>query len=168
MFKKTSKQVSGEGIMGEKKGVPSIISRGLTITGNLVSDGELQIDGRVEGDIHCVSLVVGLGGEVVGEVHATALRLHGQVTGQVRAESVFLAATARMVGDVHHQSLAIEPGAFLQGMCRRSDEVAQIAAVPSAPAEPEIEPEPAPVAANTDSQRLIQGKPVRGLVGVAS
>ena len=156
--------------MGEKKGVPSIISRGLTITGNLVSDGELQIDGRVEGDIHCVSLVVGLGGEVVGEVRATGLRLHGQLTGQVRAESVFLAATARMIGDVHHQSLAIEPGAFLQGMCRRSDDVAQIAAVPATVAEPESEsePEPSPVAANTDSPRMVQGKPVRGLVGVAS
>lgn len=151
--------------MAEKKGVPSIISRGLTITGNLVSDGELQIDGRVEGDIHCVSLIVGLGGEVIGEVRANALRLHGQITGQVRADSVFLAATARMVGDVHHQSLAIEPGAYLQGMCRRSDEVAQIAAVPTAAAEPEIEPEPA---ANAESPRLIPGKPVRGLVGVAS
>lgn len=154
--------------MAEKKGIPSIISRGLTITGNLDSDGELQIDGRVEGDIHCVSLVVGLGGEVVGEVRATALRLHGQLTGQVRAESVFLAATARMVGDVHHQSLAIEPGAFLQGMCRRSDDVVQIAAAPSAQAEPEIEPEPAQSAANADSARLIPGKPVRGLMGVAS
>lgn len=148
--------------MAEKKSVPSIISRGLTITGNLVSDGELQIDGRVEGDIHCISLVVGLSGEVVGEVRATAMRLHGQLTGQVRAESVFLAATARMVGDVHHQSLAIEPGAYLQGMCRRSDDMVQIAAVPPAEAETEAD------ASAADAQRLIPGKPVRGLMGVAS
>lgn len=150
--------------MAEKKGVPSIISRGLTITGNLVSDGEIQVDGRVEGDIHCVSLVVGLGGEVIGEVRATSLRLHGQVVGQVRADSVFLAATARMVGDVHHQSLAIEPGAFLQGMCRRSDDEAEqpaaIAAIAVAVAEP--------VAGDEVPPRLIPGKPVRGLVGVAS
>ncbi len=154
--------------MAEKKGVPSIISRGLTITGNLVSDGELQIDGRVEGDIHCVSLVVGLSGEVIGEVYASSMRLHGQLTGQVRADSVFLAATARMVGDVHHQSLAIEPGAFLQGMCRRSDDVAQIAAVPASAAAPEAAPDGATVASDLESPRLVPGKPVRGLVGVAS
>lgn len=143
--------------MAEKKGVPSIISRGLTITGDLASDGEIQVDGRVEGDIACVSLVVGLSGEVVGEVRAQSMRLHGQLTGQVHADSVFLAATARMVGDVHHQSLAIEPGAFLQGMCRRSDEAAPpVAAI--AAAEP----------AEEESPRVLPGKPMRGLVGVAA
>ena len=79
MFKKASKSSIGEGNMAEKKGLPSIISRGLTITGDLASDGEVQVDGRVEGDIACVSLVVGLGGEVVGEVRAKSLRLHGQL-----------------------------------------------------------------------------------------
>ncbi len=154
--------------MAEKKGLPSIISRGLTITGDLASDGEVQVDGRVEGDIACVSLVVGLGGEVVGEVRAKSLRLHGQLTGQVLADNVFLAATARMVGDVYHQSLAIEPGAFLQGMCRRNDEVAEapVAAIPAAaPAEP---PAPSNDTGVTETPRMIQGKPVRGLVGVAS
>lgn len=166
MFKKTSKSGSSEAIMAEKKGVPSIISRGLTITGDLASDGEIQVDGRVEGDIACVSLVVGLSGEVVGEVRAQSLRLHGQLTGQVHAESVFLAATARMVGDIHHQSLAIEPGAFLQGMCRRSDEVQAAAPVAAiAAAQPAEDTAPA---ADGETPRTMPGKPVRGLVGVAS
>lgn len=144
--------------MAEKKGVPSIISRGLVITGDLASDGEIQVDGRVEGDIACVSLVIGLSGEVVGEVRAQSLRLHGQLTGQVRADSVFLASTARMVGDVHHQSLAIEPGAFLQGMCRRSDEAQAAAPIAIAAAEP----------VEGEGPRVMPGKAVRGLVGVAA
>ncbi len=149
--------------MADKKVLhPSIISRGLVVTGDLLSDGEVQVDGRVQGDVQCASLVIGLTGEVIGEVRTASLRLHGQLTGQVHAESVFLAATARMVGDVHHQSLAIEPGAFLQGMCRRNDDEAKPQAI-AAPVEKDAAAEE-----SAESPRLIPGKPVRGLVGVAS
>lgn len=159
--------------MADKKVLhPSIISRGLTITGDLVSDGEVQVDGCVKGDIRCTSLIVGLSGEVMGEVWSTSLRLHGQLTGQVHAENVFLASTARMIGDVHHQSLAIEPGAFLQGMCRRSDDESPIDERPAiaAPLVTAIAPE-APegqAVVEGESPRPIPGKPVRGLMGVAS
>ena len=157
--------------MADKKVLhPSIISRGLTVTGDLVSDGEIQVDDRVQGDIQCASLVIGLTGEVMGEVRTASLRLHGQLTGQVHAKSVFLAATARMIGDVHHQSLAIEPGAFLQGMCRRSDDeplaqaaiAAPVVVVSSDAANAET------TADNDQSQRVVPGKPVRGLMGVVS
>lgn len=133
---------------------PSIISAGLTVAGDLNSDGEIQVDGRVEGDIRCTSLVIGVAGEVVGEVRTSSMRLHGQLTGQVFAESVFMAATARMIGDIHHQSLAIEPGAYLQGMCRRSDD--------------EIAQAEAPALVSPDATRK-QGQPIQaGLANVAS
>jgi len=173
MFKKANKEPASEVGMADKKGIhPSIISRGLTITGDLVSDGEIQVDGCVQGDIQCASLIIGLSGEVMGEVRAASLRLHGQLTGQVNAESVFLASTARMIGDVYHQSLAIEPGAFLQGMCRRSDEESVVA--PPAIAAPVVLPieesatDEAAAAKEDTSSMPVQGQPVRGLVGVAS
>jgi cytoskeletal protein CcmA (bactofilin family) len=106
-----------------ERAVPSIISADLTITGDLVSAGEIHIDGRVEGDIKCASLIIGISGAVTGEVSAQTVRMHGSVSGQVIAKSVFLASTARMVGDVTHESLAIEPGAFMEGHCRRMAEM---------------------------------------------
>jgi cytoskeletal protein CcmA (bactofilin family) len=105
------------------RAVPSIVSADLTVTGDLVSAGEIQIDGRVEGDIRCASLIIGIAGAVTGEVSAQTVRMHGTVSGQVIAKSVFLASTARMVGDVTHESLAIEPGAFMEGHCRRMAEM---------------------------------------------
>lgn len=104
------------------KAVPSIISSDLTITGDLSSEGEIQVDGVVEGDIKCKALVIGVKGSVTGEIVADSVRLHGEVNGRMQAKSVFLAATARMMGDVSHESLAIEPGAFLEGHCRRITE----------------------------------------------
>ncbi|ABC22667.1 bactofilin family protein [Rhodospirillum rubrum] len=116
------------------RGVPSIISADLTITGDLVSGGEIQIDGRVEGDIRCTSLIIGISGSVTGEIVAERLRMHGSVNGQINAKSVFLASTARMTGDISHESLAIEPGAFMEGHCRRLAAPAELQQIANPPA----------------------------------
>ena len=52
-------------------------------------------------------------------MNAQTIRMHGAIKGMVRAKSVFLASTARMAGDVEHESLAIEPGAYMEGHCKR-------------------------------------------------
>lgn len=101
------------------KSVPSIISIDLNVHGNLSSNGEIQVDGNVEGDINCKALIVGTKGSVSGEVTAQTVRIHGAIKGQVKAKSVFLASTAEMSGDIEHESLAIEPGAFMEGHCKR-------------------------------------------------
>lgn len=98
---------------------PSIISEGMIVSGDLFSEGEIQIDGRVEGDIRCESLYIGINGVILGGIKADNVRIHGTITGQVLANAVYLASTAHMTGDVTHESLAIEPGAFVEGLCRR-------------------------------------------------
>ena len=104
---------------GQSKYVPSIISDDLTIKGNLSSEGEIQVDGKVNGDVKCKALIIGTKGLVSGQVLAKTVRIHGGMKGIVKANSVFLAATARMTGDIEHDSLAIEPGAFVDGHCKR-------------------------------------------------
>ncbi len=106
----------------QNKSVPSIVSTDLSIEGHLVSAGEVQVDGTVNGDIRCKALIVGVKGTVVGEITAQTVRMHGSVKGMIRAKSVFLASTARMAGDVEHESLAIEPGAYMEGHCKRISE----------------------------------------------
>ncbi len=125
MFSKANKASQANGQASEArpdvvvKAVPSIVSADLSIEGNLNSAGEIQVDGVVNGDIRCKALIVGVKGSVVGEVVAQTVRLHGAVKGMIRAKSVFLASTARMSGDVEHESLAIEPGAYMEGHCTR-------------------------------------------------
>lgn len=100
---------------------PSIVSADLRVVGDLSSKGEIHVDGNIEGDIRCQVLVIGQSGTVTGQIISDSVRVHGTLTGQIRARSVFLAATARVVGDVSHESLAIEPGAFLEGHCGRME-----------------------------------------------
>lgn len=134
------------------RSVPSIISADLSITGDLVSRGEIQVDGTIEGDIECRSLVIGVNGSVTGEVTADDVRIHGSVSGTVRAKQVYLAATAHMVGDIAHESLAIEPGAFMEGHCRRMQDVktptaaATLSITEKKPAEADTKAEPAKIA----------------------
>ncbi len=63
------------------KSVPSIISADLNIEGNLVSSGEIQVDGNVHGDIRCKVLIVGIKGQITGEVNAQTVRMHGAIKG---------------------------------------------------------------------------------------
>ena len=107
-----------------KPAVPSVISADLTITGNLVSNGEIQVDGTVIGDIRTDTLLVVENARVTGETVARCTRIHGQVEGQITARSVTLAKTAHVTGDIIHENLSIEKGAFLEGHCRRIEEEA--------------------------------------------
>jgi len=100
-------------------GVPSIISADLKIVGDLHSNGDLQIDGAVEGDITSRSLTVGEGAVVRGALVAENVRVYGAVFGQIKANSVTLAKTAKVEGNIVHQTLSMEAGAVLSGNLSR-------------------------------------------------
>jgi cytoskeletal protein CcmA (bactofilin family) len=100
---------------------PSIISADMTINGTLHSSGDIQIDGRVEGDVRSISLVIGDKAEIHGEIYAEDVTVRGKVAGHIRARKVLLAATSHVEGDILHEALAVESGAFFEGNCRHSD-----------------------------------------------
>lgn len=93
----------------------------MQVTGDIVSDGEVQIDGELSGDIHCAKLTIGETGRITGSVVADDCLVHGTVVGQIKADAVTLSRSSRVEGDVLHDMLAIEPGARLDGHCRRLD-----------------------------------------------
>lgn len=119
MFSKSNKKSAINTPATKPPAPPSIISSDLKITGDLLSEGEIQVDGRVNGDIRTRALVVGETAIVKGEIIADKVRVLGRVDGQIKAKIVKLAKTAHVVGDVLHEDLAIETGAFLEGHCKR-------------------------------------------------
>lgn len=99
--------------------VPSIISENAKVNGDIVSDGIVHVDGHVEGDISCDELIIGVKGAVVGSVTAANLQLYGSLNGKASADNLFIAKTARLIGDATHNTIAIEPGAYVDGRCMR-------------------------------------------------
>jgi cytoskeletal protein CcmA (bactofilin family) len=100
----------------------TVIGADLIVTGSLQSNGEVTIEGEVQGDIQCGSLVVGETARVQGNVLAEEVVIHGRVEGSVRGNRVALQSTSHVEGDVFHRSLAIEQGAYFEGKSRRSDD----------------------------------------------
>ncbi|MFP4519489.1 MAG: polymer-forming cytoskeletal protein [Oceanicaulis sp.] len=144
-----------------KSKAPSILSADLTVTGSIVCEGEVQLDGVVEGDVRAGSLTIGEEATVKGEVVCETVVIRGRVEGSVRARQVQLTSTARVEGDVIHASLAIESGAYFDGHCKRSsDPLSDAKSAPKpqqakAPEAPKPAPAPAPAppsAAKTPDQ----------------
>ncbi len=100
-------------------GIPSIISPDLKVEGNLISSGDVQIDGAVEGDVTSRGLTVGDGASVHGALVAETIRVYGAVSGTITADSVVLASTAKVDGDITHGTLSMEAGASLAGQIKR-------------------------------------------------
>jgi cytoskeletal protein CcmA (bactofilin family) len=114
------------------KMVPSIIGEDLMIKGNVTSKGEIQVDGEIEGDISCSSLLLGDKSKVTGGVAAEDIVVRGHIVGSIRGLRITLQAQSQVEGDIFHQSLAIEQGAYFEGTSRRSDDPLAEAKAPSA------------------------------------
>ena len=100
-----------------------MIGAGLTITGNLESKGEVQVEGEVQGDIHAQRIVVGEQARITGTLVAEEIVVRGSVQGSIRGNDVTFQSSARIEGDVFHKSLAIEQGAFFEGESRHSNDL---------------------------------------------
>jgi cytoskeletal protein CcmA (bactofilin family) len=105
-----------------RKLADSTIGEDLRITGNVSSKGEIHLDGHVNGDVSCVALVLGEAATLEGNVIAEDVVIRGRLTGSVRALRVTLQSMSHVEGDIYHQSLALEQGAYFEGMSRHSDD----------------------------------------------
>ena len=105
---------------GQKAGPPSIISINLHVKGDLKSEGEIQVDGTVDGNVTALSLTIGENGSVNGEIIAGKILIRGKVKGEIHSQEVKLSKTAHVIGEIHHDMLGIESGAYVEGLCKRS------------------------------------------------
>ncbi|MCC6477668.1 polymer-forming cytoskeletal protein [Sphingorhabdus sp.] len=93
----------------------SVIASDVEITGNLSAKVDLHIDGKINGDVTCGSIVQGEGSVISGKVVAETARLSGKVDGSIEAGDLVIEASARISGDVVYQSLTIAPGGMVEG-----------------------------------------------------
>ena len=109
----------------------SLISENLTIEGNVIGEGEVQIDGVVRGDVRVGKVTVGETGHVEGAIHAESVEIRGRIIGEITAKQVRLYATGYVDGDITHEQLAMETGAFFQGRSLKFQRPVVAQAVPA-------------------------------------
>ncbi|MAZ55694.1 MAG: cell shape determination protein CcmA [Flavobacteriales bacterium] len=95
------------------------ISFGSTLSGDLVSSGDVRIDGVLNGSVKTEGkLVLGERGIVEGEVSCSSAIIAGELKATIVAlELLTLKATAKLSGEIIAGKLAIEPGAVFSGKC---------------------------------------------------
>jgi cytoskeletal protein CcmA (bactofilin family) len=93
----------------------SVLGADVVVTGNIAASVDLHLDGRVEGDISCATLVQGRDSVIQGAVTAEVARLAGTVEGSISVRELVIQASARITGDVTYESLTIEQGSQVNG-----------------------------------------------------
>ena len=104
-------------------GAKSVIGNDLRVVGQglkIISQGTLQVDGEIEGDVGGTEVIIGETGNMTGTVAAERVIVRGRISGVIRGATVTLQSAAHVEGDIHHMSLAIEQGAEFDGRCRRA------------------------------------------------
>lgn len=95
----------------------TVIGRGAHVRARVTGEGDLEIQGRIDGEVSVTGEVtIATGGLVAANVSGKRITVHGAVKGDLIAEeAVHLEDGARVVGDIRAARIAIAPGALLKG-----------------------------------------------------
>ncbi|AXE65143.1 putative lipoprotein [Hyphomonas polymorpha PS728] len=120
----------------------SIICADMKINGSVTSEGALQIDGIVDGDVSATDITIGASGQITGEVKAEVVKVKGRIKGSIRARKVELETGAHVKGDIVHSSLQIQSNAVFEGQVKHADdplrETGPVAASPANESKPAL------------------------------
>src|ERR1700733_1483718 len=112
MFTKPNKTVATRPESAEaplRKSLPcSLIAENVSVCGDLASDGDVQLDGALRGDLKVGHLSLGETGQVEGTIEAETVEVRGRVVGAISARVVRLFATAQGEGEITPPQLAID------------------------------------------------------------
>jgi cytoskeletal protein CcmA (bactofilin family) len=103
----------------------SLIGAGTTLKGDISSNGDLRIDGKLVGNIDCTAkVVIGANGVVEGDISGQQADIMGTVTGSIKVKDILqLKSSCVVSGDLYATKLQIEPAATFNGQCHMIPEV---------------------------------------------
>lgn len=103
----------------DSSSIQNIISPSTRITGDFTSNGDVRVDGYLEGTIKTAGkVVVGKDGQIVGKLECSNAYVEGKFNGEMKIEQILtLKSTAIIEGDVVTEKLSVEPGAIFNVSC---------------------------------------------------
>ncbi len=124
MFKssKPNKQVNVNSSSLQSPSI-NLVGPGTVIEGEMYSNGDVRIDGKVDGYVNSkAKVVLGPKGTVTGNIECDSADISGLVNGQLNVKGLlFLKSTAKITGDIVTGKLVVESGAIINGTCSMGD-----------------------------------------------
>lgn len=117
MFNSNNKKGEGKALMPTSN--INLIGQGTSIQGDIVCEGDIRIDGQVNGLVSTkAKIVVGPEGEITGDLVCQSADIFGKVTGIVKVEDLlFLKGNALIKGDIYTAHFEMEPTVKFNGRC---------------------------------------------------
>lgn len=105
--------------MNEIGGQPNRIERNTKIKGDIVSEADFRIDGKLDGNVKTSGkIVIGKGGLIKGKVECVNADIEGSFNGELIVNDLLaLKASAVIEGTVSVAKLSVEPGATFNASC---------------------------------------------------
>ncbi len=105
---------------GTSRSSQSLIQEGMTVRGDMKAEGDIRLDGSLEGSlVSKARVIIGGTGVIQADLEAAEVlvmgKIHGKIVGHRRIE---LRKGAHVEGDVTTQALVIEEGVFFRGNCQ--------------------------------------------------
>ena len=88
---------------------------------NIAGAAPMLVNGQIEGELHCTSLIISQKAHVVGTTRAEKVVVDGKVEGPIRGDAVHLKSQVNVLGDISHHTLAIEKGARFGSLGRSGE-----------------------------------------------
>lgn len=111
------------------------LGQGTTLNGDLSTEGDIRVDGKVNGNVTSkAKAVVGATGVIDGNIFCQNAYIDGTVNGNIEvSELLILSKTAHVSGDIKIKKLVVEEGAKFNGKCSMGTTMAsQTAQTPGA------------------------------------
>jgi cytoskeletal protein CcmA (bactofilin family) len=97
------------------------IGAGVTVTGDVECEGEMQISGQVNGDVRCKVLFVEAGGAIAGNVSAEQVRISGVVDGNIATGDLAIEQSGKASGIISYARLKVAAGGALKGTLEQTE-----------------------------------------------
>lgn len=107
----------------------SIINEWLVMRGDLESEADVLVKGKVYGNVKCKLLIVDENALIEGGIDVEEIVVRGNIKGVITATKVRLEKTASVDCEIQHQLFAAEEGARIKGTLRFKEEIVRALAV---------------------------------------
>ena len=113
----------------------SVVGQSVRIEGDLISEGDLQVEGTVTGRVNTTrNLTVGETARIQADIQAQNATVAGVVEGNIKVEdTLVIEETGKVLGNIYCRKLGVREGAYFGGQC--SMEEPESSSVKSAKAE---------------------------------